>query len=211
MSQLVCIATVLAFAAFVVYWANRVSTTASEATVARFASARGWVSQPAAGWVFRYEGELDGVSLTLGRQVSPRNALGKRALRPTLEVSTPLPAPGCVVIEEARPFARVVVSTAERCGVTRPRRVELLTLARDVPATVREGFEVRATPADHPLAAGAAEVASLLAAHREETLHSLTIFVMEGEMQLISLDPLAGPEEVVTLAARCRRALTRGA
>lgn len=209
--QLVCVATFLAFAAFVVYWANRVGTTASEATVARFASTRGWVSRPAAGWVFRYEGELDGVPLQLGRQVSPRSAFGKPMPRPVLEVSTPLSAPGCIVIEQASPLARGLVSTAERCGVTRPSRVELLTLARDVPATVREGFEVRVMPGDHPLATGAAEVASLLGAHLQRTLRSVTVLVMEGEMHLISRDPLAGPEEVVTLAARCHRALTRGA
>lgn len=209
MYQLVCVATFVALGALVAWWATRVLTTSSEATVERFARGRGWSSRPEAGWVFRHAGELEGVSFQLGRRASPRNAFGKRMPRPILEVSAPLPAPGCIVIEPAAPVGRALVSTATRCGVTRPSRVALLTLVRDAPATVREGYEVRVTPADHPLAPRAAEVASLLGAHLTRTLRRVTVLVMEGEMQLFSHDPLASPEEIVALAERCHRAMTR--
>ncbi|MFO0709807.1 MAG: hypothetical protein U0353_08215 [Sandaracinus sp.] len=211
MSSLVCQVVFLAVlstaGAFAAYWFYRTLATTSVSAVARFASERGWGSRPGEGWVFRYEGELDGVRWTIGRQISPRTPYGKTALRPIFEVSTSLEAPGCLAIEPTAPIRRALAPVAARYGVTRPSRVALLTHLPDAATATREGFEVRTTPSDHPLAVRALEVAAILGAHRSRTLRAMTVLVLEDEMVLVSTDPLAALDEVLELASRCRRAL----
>lgn len=207
--QLVCVASVLGFIAFTWSIAHRVFTNTSASSVARFASERGWVSRPAAGWELRYEGQLDGgVTAHLLRRVLQRNRWGRQMRRPDLEVAAPLPAPGCLVVEPVSPLGRGFVSIAERCAVKGPSRVALLDALRDVPAGRREHYEVRAT-AEHPLTAQALEVAEILAAHSARSSGSgLLLLLLEDEMVLVSLDPFTGPAALVDLAERCRRALS---
>ena len=205
-SQLVCVVSVLGFIAFTWSFAHRAETNTSVSSVVRFASERGWVSRPAAGWELRYEGQLGGVTAQLLRRVLQRGRGGKLH-RPTFEIVAPLLAPGCLLIEPASPVGRWFVSTAERCAVKSPSRVALLDLLRDVPAARREHYEVRAT-AEHPLAAQALEVARILAAHSLRTSNSPSLLLFEDEMVLVSLDPHAGPAALVDLAERCRHALS---
>ncbi len=212
MSSLACQVAFLAIlssaGAFTAYWLYRTVATTSVSAVARLASERGWVSRPAEGWVFRYEGELEGVTWTLGRQVSPKTAYGKQALRPIFEVSASLAAPGCLAITAAAPIGRLLTPVGPRYGVTRPSRVALVSKLPDAPIATSQGYEVRATPSDHPLGARASEVAALLGAHRSRTLRAMTVLVLEDEMVVISTDPLAALDEVIGLATRCHRALT---